>query len=491
MKSKIVILIVTAISLLMPARTGACPIPVFRYALEFWDADPYIVEVYYKNSLTPREQELVDRLLMVSAGGESKANIELRDLDIEGNIDELTRGYINRLKPQEFPWIVLRYPRVSGIDVVIWSGPLNAGNVDRMLGSPVRDDVARKLAGDATTVWVLLESGDSQKDRAALDLLKRELSRLEQTLVLPDPELWLDRPRGGSDVQTPVINFDLVTVSRDDPREEFFVRMLMNIEGDLGQFENEPIVFPVYGRGIAMYAIVGRGINQWNIGEAAEFLTGPCSCQAKLLNPGVDMLMAMDWDGVVNNISDMSLANPLSGMGDFSSRETEVRDLLEKATAERLGSADRQTGRAGTTDPERVVYLDIFGDTTQKNKEIPAEAERSPEAGSPSVERSASLERSAGLDRSTAMERSVSVDRSSRVDRSSYNSDSFSGSAQAKDGETVSSPDPEMSELSGPESPVGYSREKTDFLSTFALVFSGLILIVLAGGIILYWKRIK
>jgi hypothetical protein len=374
MKIKIILLIVTGMILLIPARTGACPIPVFRYALEFWDADPYIVELYYKNSLTPSEQALVDRLLMASAGGESKANIELRDLDIEGNIDELTRGYLNRLKPQEFPWIVLRYPRVSGIDMAIWSGPLKAANVDHMLGSPVRDDIAQKLAGDATTVWVLLESGDMQKDRSALDLLKRELSRLEQTLVLPDPELWLDRPRDGSDVKTPVINFDLVTVSRDDPREEFFVRILMNIEGDLGQFENEPIVFPVYGRGIVMYAIVGKGINQWNIREAAEFLTGPCSCQAKLLNPGVDLLMAVDWDGVVNNIADMGLANPLSGIGDFSSRETEVRDLLEKATAERLGSGGRQTERAGATDPERVVYLDIFGDTTDKNKGIPAEA---------------------------------------------------------------------------------------------------------------------
>jgi hypothetical protein len=30
--------------------------------------------------------------------------------------------------------------------------------------------------------------------------------------------------------------------------------------------------------------------------EAAEFLNGPCSCELKELNPGMDLLIAADWD---------------------------------------------------------------------------------------------------------------------------------------------------------------------------------------------------
>jgi hypothetical protein len=30
--------------------------------------------------------------------------------------------------------------------------------------------------------------------------------------------------------------------------------------------------------------------------EAAEFLNGPCSCELKELNPGMDLLITADWD---------------------------------------------------------------------------------------------------------------------------------------------------------------------------------------------------
>ncbi len=344
----------------LPA-TG-CPIPVYRYALEFWKADPYIVEVFHKGELGPQHSELAGRLVAASRGGSTGANLDVRMYDIEDATDELALGYIRRAAPGEFPWVVVRYPRVTGINEPVWSGALTGSNVDMLLDSPVRSAIGGKLAGSATAVWVFLESGDRRKDRAALDLLNRELRRLEQTLVLPELELWVDGyGRDGQTGELPAISFEVVTLSRSDDAEQHFIAMLMGSEEDLGEFAGEPFVFPFYGRGIALWAIVGDGINEWNIREAAEFLTGPCSCQAKLLNPGVDMLMAVDWDGHVERIADISLANPLSGMAGFTGREEEVKRMLEEATLNRLGSTSRQSA-ASETDPEKVVYIDISGE---------------------------------------------------------------------------------------------------------------------------------
>ncbi|MHC4325947.1 MAG: hypothetical protein ACYSUX_16880, partial [Planctomycetota bacterium] len=46
-------------------------------------------------------------------------------------------------------------------------------------------------------------------------------------------------------------------------------------------------------------ALVGEGINTDNLREAIAFITGPCGCEVKMLNPGVDLLMAENWDASV------------------------------------------------------------------------------------------------------------------------------------------------------------------------------------------------
>ena len=64
-------------------------------------------------------------------------------------------------------------------------------------------------------------------------------------------------------------------------------------------YKRQPIVFPTFGRGRALFALVGEGINTDNLREAIAFITGPCGCEVKMLNPGVDLLMAENWDAAV------------------------------------------------------------------------------------------------------------------------------------------------------------------------------------------------
>jgi hypothetical protein len=92
-----------------------------------------------------------------------------------------------------------------------------------------------------------------------------------------------------------------MTVKRDDPREKFLLNCLLKSEPDLSEYGQEPIAFPVFGRGIVLYAIIGKGITPEVISAATSFIVGPCSCQVKEQNPGFDLLLNFDWEAAVGD----------------------------------------------------------------------------------------------------------------------------------------------------------------------------------------------
>ncbi len=335
-------------------RASACPIPVFRYALEFWEPDPYRATVYYRDSLTPGEEEAVEYIEALSTGRDMIANVDLTLVDVAEDDGSLRyREYDEQTMPH-LPWMVVRYPYIENIDTPAWSGEFTPGNAEFLMESPARRRLAESLA-EGRKVWVIVESGNRSRDRAVRELLDKELERLEQTLALPDPEQWFVSDNG---MPEPEIKFELMSISRDSPAEKFLLGMLLNSEKDLHEFESQPMVFPVYGRGIALWAIVGDGINTWNITDAAEFLIGPCSCQVKMLNPGVDLLIAKDWSGYVDRISDETLAAraPATGFEEFERRGEEAREKLE----------GEEEARTLETDPGKTAYVDIFREEDEK-----------------------------------------------------------------------------------------------------------------------------
>ena len=446
---KILLLIpfIIGLHLSVTKKSMSCPIPVFRYALEYWKADDYTLEIFYQNSLNPEEEELANLISKSTSDGNIKVNLDLKKTDIKGGIHNINHSYLNDLSMDELPWMVLRYPRISGINKIIWTSPLNKRNVNLLLNSPVRKTISAKLLEDVSAVWVFLESGNKKKDRSALDRLEKNLKRLEETLVLTDPAMWWGDPQDIKAGNIPEIKFDVISVSRHDDRENPLIEMLLNSENDLQEFESEPMVFPVYGRGIILYAIVGKGINEWNIRDAAEFITGDCSCQAKVNNPGLDLLISMDWEKHVEHLTDISRVNPLSGMGDFQNREEEVRRRLELATLQRLGKASKNT-KIRENGSGKVVYLDIPGATPKKTQEKPADAE---------IENNDALKNESGNKKSEA--------------------------------EQEKSANFELSDRESLEASVDESQDKMNIKLIFILVFAGIIVIVLVGGVALYYKN--
>jgi len=147
-------------------------------------------------------------------------------------------------------------------------------------------------------VWVLMESGIKEKDEAIINLLNTQLKRMEESLELPE-QVDFEEYMGYELEEDMKIGFSVVRLARDDLEEQVLIQMLLRNDPELQTLE-EPVAFPIFGRGRALCALMGDDIEEFNIEEISMFLTGPCSCQVKSLNPGIDILLSANWDGALD-----------------------------------------------------------------------------------------------------------------------------------------------------------------------------------------------
>jgi hypothetical protein len=202
---------------------------------------------------------------------------------------------------ESLPWLVVKFPASNRRSTTIWSGPLDAAGLAPLLDSPARKEIVQRLTDGQSAVWVLLDSGDAAKDTVAARLIEERLKYLESVLQLPKLEAQ-DIANGLVSVgqEGLRLEFSLLRLSRNNPNERPFIQMLLGAEADLDEMK-APIVFPVFGQGRALYALVGDGIKDETIEKAATFLIGKCSCEVKEQNPGMDLLLAADWKTIVES----------------------------------------------------------------------------------------------------------------------------------------------------------------------------------------------
>jgi len=321
----------------------ACSVPVFRYALEFWAADAYELTVFHRGPLGGEGRKAV-RLLRGDAD-QHCANVTLTLVDLRAELDGPLAVLWGQQRHATTPWLVVRFPRGAGIAAAAWSGPLTLEAPAAVLNSPAREEIATRLLGGVAAVWVLLESGHATKDSEAANVLQTSIAELARTLRLPAP--MAADPLGIDETATNLrVAFSVVRVARDDPKESLLVHSLLRTETDLLGF-GEPIAFPVYGRGRVLYALVGKGISKRNIEEACAFLAGWCSCRVKAQNPGVDLLMNVDWDGLVTPIvREAHELPPLSGLSNFQAKPSPSSEAGE-AVVPREETAPEVGGEKG------------------------------------------------------------------------------------------------------------------------------------------------
>jgi hypothetical protein len=295
----------------------ACNVPVFRYALERWEADSYPIIVFHREPLTAEQQAQVET--MEKAGRDHLANLAVTGIDLAREVPQPLRTLWNTLENPTSPWVVVRYPRRTGIEPPAWTGPLNAESVRAVLESPARREIVLKLLRGDAIVWLLLEGGEKRRDEEAAQLVEVESRKLEQTLRLPEASP-LDPPMtSGLPLK---IAFSMVRVARVDPAERMLVAMLLNWKTNRTT-TTEPMLFPIFGRGRAVPPAIGDEIRAEAIRDMAEFLTGPCSCEVKEMNPGYDLLLAANWTSLPG-YQEVMLPSPplLVGMSQFAAAAT-------------------------------------------------------------------------------------------------------------------------------------------------------------------------
>ena len=283
---------------LLATYAFACQVPVFRYALERWNADRYEVIVIQDGPLDRNAQASFDKLN--SSETQNFANLDVRSVKA-GELREkrLIDLWTDRRDVAK-PLMVVLFPKTASEvpDRVVTSAPLTEENVTNIVTSPLRAKVAEQLSDGHSAVWVFVQSDNQEKSKSALKLLGERVALNQARLTVPNATELEIEPSILAKNKIPLrIEFSIVTLDRTDSRESFLLDALRRSEQDLD--ESEPMAFPVFGRGRVLYGLVGDGIMSETIDTACKFISGPCSCQVKNQNPGFDLLIQSDWDQTV------------------------------------------------------------------------------------------------------------------------------------------------------------------------------------------------
>ncbi len=290
---KYTLLIQLTVFFLAAGTAAACSIPVFRYALTRWRATPYVALVVHKEPLSEENTEAVKYLKKKASDRDTRPNLRVQKVNLNKEKD-----VPDDLKPEQTPRIMLMHPRLPPDHRIMWKAQIKKQAVDRMVDSPVRQKLAKRLLDQHAAVWVLLKSGNEERDQRARKLLKEQLDRMEERIMLP---MGYEGPGSGSDSEdSGGVDFSMMELDREAAEEEALVSMLLHMEPGLtkDKYSEEPMAFPIFGRGRVLYALVGEGINEQNIARVSSFLVGGCQCQVKSAAPGTDLLLAADWSSV-------------------------------------------------------------------------------------------------------------------------------------------------------------------------------------------------
>ena len=268
------LVLVAVVGSLAASQAPGCTVPVFRYALERWPADAHLMSV--ASNVNAAVEDINDS---------HNANLWVRRADRNQTTDVAV---------------------IHAAENVVWyEGPWQPGLPTRLVDSPLRRRIVHELVTGTTAVFVLIESDNPATNDVVAAMLKERLAAVTEEVALPEqPDYedetdgWMGAARGQSLSELPLqIKFTTHRVSRNTRDEEFFLRQITGLDSVLAS-PATPLVAVVFGQG-RMITLMGRELVPEIIDEICWFLCSACSCRVKALNPGVDLLMAANWDEAV------------------------------------------------------------------------------------------------------------------------------------------------------------------------------------------------
>ncbi len=287
----------------------ACSTPVNRYALYRWQRYPYRVYYAYRGTPDAADRAFNEKAISLTEDPKATSNFEYIavNLDDSQQTDELPPMVSAALEAaqSELP----RHFVVSPTGALVASGRLAADELAALVDSPARGRLASLIESGKDGVLILLEGKDAKENRRALKEVEEAIRRVGQEESAEDSvgsiqveQIDLGNPAGdapGSDT----LGVGKLVVSASDPKEKWLVQFLRSVEELEPEDEGRPMVYAAYGRGRVMPPYIGAGIVADNLLDVVSFINGPCSCQVKDQNPGVDLLTSFDWNAAASKIA--------------------------------------------------------------------------------------------------------------------------------------------------------------------------------------------
>ena len=341
-KNRIVLL---ACAWLAASSVLACKLPVFRYALERWQVDRYRMVAIVDEQTTDTVGETLAELQAYAS-----ANVDVEIIDLSSLTDEQLWQVEEISGDTQTPLLQVFYPERNGQRKKCWGGALKLTAVRDWFESPLRRQITNDIVSGVSIVWILVEGSDEQENQRIADVVTLALDEAESQITLPEGAI----PREGasqflrehadasmddvlrSDIPLGV-EFTFRRLTRENESEAALRAMIGGLASDAGG----PVLVPVFGRGRILDAISTENVSRQTIINACRYLVGECSCTVKALNPGVDLILNVDWQEklgpsvvVVNQVdgSEIKSAEPTlvaiprgrSGVNQPASEETRL-----------------------------------------------------------------------------------------------------------------------------------------------------------------------
>ncbi len=264
------------------APLAACDVPVCEYALVHWPRQEYTLYYLHDGAEAKADARANELLRKVAAGKVGHANLRFTPVDASLDPERLAPDarYVLELSGgASRPRHILMSPKGRAV----FSGHMTVQDARELLASPKTAALADMLCRGLRGVMVVMTDGDEAQSAAALETARGVIDSAQDARVVEDAR----------------VRMGLLEVSRQDPSERWLVRQLLAVEADLGE-RRGPMVFGAYGRGHVTEAYLGKGITASNLAELAKFMNGPCTCEIKAANLGVDLVSDWDWEAHVS-----------------------------------------------------------------------------------------------------------------------------------------------------------------------------------------------
>lgn len=249
------------------AALQACDTPVYQYSMYEWRPDRFEVRYFHR----PGEQAAADATANERLRAPGPANLSFHSVEVaaDGSVAQQHASAWRGHRVSELPLHVVSAPGHGPI----FAGRLDAAMAGQLPDSPKRRELAGELSAGRAGVLVVLLDRAARDDERVLQVAR------DAATEAADGERTLG----------------LVSVDRADPAERWLVRQLLAVEDDLTEIAGS-MVFGAFGRGHVLPPFVGKGVTLQGMRDLIAFIHGPCACELKAANPGLDLLMSWSWD---------------------------------------------------------------------------------------------------------------------------------------------------------------------------------------------------